>query len=60
MLGRSERGGKRVAVFHPTHYLGSSVVGYVAGYVWEHAGWLPLMVVLAALFVIAAWRVRSL
>jgi YNFM family putative membrane transporter len=36
------------------------VVGYVAGYVWEHAGWLPLMAVLAALFVIAAWRARSL
>jgi len=42
----SEHGGKRVAVFHPTH--------------WEHAGWLPLMAVLAALFVIAAWRARSL
>lgn len=48
------------ALYLCAYYLGSSVVGYAAGYVWEHAGWLPLMAVLAALFVIAAWRARSL
>jgi len=48
------------ALYLCAYYLGSSVVGYAAGYVWEHAGWLPLMAVLAALFVLAAWRVRSL
>ena len=48
------------ALYLCAYYLGSSVVGYAAGYVWEHAGWLPLMVVLAALFVLAAWRARSL
>ena len=48
------------ALYLCAYYLGSSVVGYAAGYVWEHAGWLPLMAVLAALFVIAAWRARRL
>lgn len=48
------------ALYLCAYYLGSSVVGYAAGYVWEHAGWLPLMGVLAALFVIAAWRARQL
>lgn len=48
------------ALYLCAYYLGSSAVGYAAGYVWEHAGWLPLMVVLAALFVLAAWRARSL
>lgn len=48
------------ALYLCAYYLGSSVVGYSAGYVWEHAGWLPLMAALAALFVLAAWRVRRL
>ena len=48
------------ALYLCAYYLGSSVVGYVAGYVWEHLGWLPLMAVLAALFVIAAWRAGRL
>lgn len=48
------------ALYLCAYYLGSSVVGYGAGYVWEHAGWLPLMALLAALFVIAGWRARAL
>ncbi|MFG3692850.1 MFS transporter [Stutzerimonas stutzeri] len=48
------------ALYLCAYYLGSSVVGYAAGYVWEHAGWLPLMAALATLFVLAAWRARSL
>ncbi|MFI8690927.1 MFS transporter [Stutzerimonas kunmingensis] len=48
------------ALYLCAYYLGSSVVGYGAGYVWDHAGWLPLMALLAALFVIAGWRARVL
>ncbi len=48
------------ALYLCAYYLGSSVVGYAAGYVWEHAGWLPLTAALAALFVIAAWSARRL
>ena len=48
------------ALYLCAYYLGSSVVGYVAGYVWQHGGWLPLIGVLAALFVIAGWRARQL
>jgi MFS transporter, YNFM family, putative membrane transport protein len=61
-VGMHAKGAKAQAsaLYLCAYYLGSSVVGYVAGYVWEHAGWLPLMAVLAALFVIAAWRARHL
>ena len=61
-VGQHAQGAKAQAsaLYLCAYYLGSSVVGYSAGYVWEHAGWLPLMAVLAALFVLAAWRVRSL
>lgn len=48
------------ALYLCAYYLGSSVVGYAAGYVWEHAGWLPLMGALAALFLIAIWMARKL
>ncbi len=61
-VGQHAKGAKAQAsaLYLCAYYLGSSVVGYAAGYVWEHAGWLPLMAVLAALFVLAAWRVRRL
>lgn len=61
-VGAHARGAKAQAsaLYLCAYYLGSSVVGYAAGYVWEHAGWLPLMAALAALFVIAAWRASSL
>lgn len=48
------------ALYLCAYYLGSSIVGYAAGYVWEHAGWLPLMAVLAALFLIAIWTAKEL
>ena len=48
------------ALYLCAYYLGSSVVGYGAGYIWEHAGWLPLMAVLAVLFIVAAWRAGRL
>ncbi|KQM75310.1 MFS transporter [Xylophilus sp. Leaf220] len=44
------------ALYLSAYYLGSSVVGYAAGYLWEHAGWLPLLAALAALFLLAGWR----
>lgn len=61
-VGLHARGAKAQAsaLYLCAYYLGSSVVGYAAGYVWEHAGWLPLMAVLAALFMLAAWWARRL
>lgn len=48
------------ALYLCAYYLGSSLVGYGGGYVWEHAGWLALLAVLATLFVLAAALVRRL
>lgn len=48
------------ALYLCAYYLGSSLVGYLGGYVWEHAGWLALLAVLAALFLLAAVLVRRL
>nr|MBF0682401.1 MFS transporter [Pseudomonas sp.] len=61
-VGQHAEGAKAQAsaLYLCAYYLGSSVVGYGAGYVWEHGGWMPLMGALAALFVIAAWRARRL
>ena len=61
-VGAHARGARAQAsaLYLCAYYLGSSVVGYGAGYVWDHAGWLPLMALLAALFVIAGWRARAL
>ncbi|WP_043239100.1 MFS transporter [Stutzerimonas azotifigens] len=44
------------ALYLCAYYLGSSLVGYAAGYVWEHFGWLPLLAALGGLFLIAGWR----
>lgn len=46
------------ALYLCAYYLGSSVIGYGAGYVWQHAGWLPMLALLAALFVAAAANAR--
>lgn len=48
------------ALYLCAYYLGSSLVGYFGGYVWEHAGWLALLTVLAALFIAAAALVRRI
>ncbi|MGV8843556.1 MAG: MFS transporter [Pseudomonas sp.] len=48
------------ALYLCAYYLGSSVVGYAGGYVWEHAGWLPLLALLSVLFVGAGWLTRRL
>ncbi|MFI8481292.1 MFS transporter [Pseudomonas sp. NPDC078700] len=61
-IGQRAKGAKAQAsaLYLCAYYLGSSVVGYVGGYVWEHAGWLALLGILAALFMVAAWRARRL
>lgn len=48
------------ALYLCAYYLGSSLVGYVGGYVWEHAGWLALLAVLASLFFAAGALVRRI
>lgn len=48
------------ALYLCAYYLGSSVIGYAAGYIWEHAGWLPMLAVLAALFIVAGVSARKL
>lgn len=48
------------ALYLCAYYLGSSLVGYVGGYVWEHAGWLALLGVLASLFIVASALVRRI
>ncbi|WPC03791.1 MFS transporter [Pseudomonas benzenivorans] len=61
-VGQRARGAKAQAsaLYLGAYYLGSSLIGYGAGFVWEHAGWLPLLAVLAGLFLLAAWRARRL
>ena len=48
------------ALYLCAYYLGSSLVGYLAGYVWEHAGWGALLAVLAALFALAGVLAKRL
>jgi YNFM family putative membrane transporter len=48
------------ALYLCAYYLGSSLVGYVGGYVWEHAGWWALLGVLACLIVVATALVRRI
>jgi YNFM family putative membrane transporter len=61
-VGQRAQGAKAQAsaLYLCAYYLGSSLVGYAGGYVWEHAGWLPLLAVLAGLFVLAGWWARKL
>ncbi|WP_029529395.1 MFS transporter [Pseudomonas sp. S9] len=61
-VGQRAKGAKAQAsaLYLCAYYLGSSLVGYVGGYVWEHAGWLSLLGVLAGLFMVAAWHARRL
>lgn len=47
------------ALYLCAYYLGSSVLGYVMGWVWQHWGWVPLLGCLAAALLLAmvrAWR----
>jgi YNFM family putative membrane transporter len=45
------------------YYLGSSVIGWVSGYVWQHGSWLGVVALLGAVLVVAmliALRLRRL
>ena len=61
-VGQRANGAKAQAsaLYLCAYYLGSSVIGYAAGYIWEHAGWMPMLAVLAALFMAAGASVRKL
>lgn len=61
-VGQRARGAKAQAsaLYLCTYYLGSSVVGYGGGWVFQRFGWLPLLGLLAALFLFAVWGSRRL
>jgi YNFM family putative membrane transporter len=51
------------AIYLFCYYLGSSVIGWAAGYLWEHGGWPGVVSMLGAILVIAllvAVRLRGL
>jgi MFS transporter, YNFM family, putative membrane transport protein len=60
-VGRHARFAKAQAsaLYLCAYYLGSSLIGYGAGYVWEHAGWLPLLAVLGVVFLVAGVSARK-
>ena len=64
-VGQHAKGAKAQAsaLYLCAYYLGSSVVGYIGGWVWEHAGWLPLLPLLpllAGLFLLAGVQAHRL
>lgn len=61
-VGQHAQGAKAQAsaLYLCAYYLGSSVVGYVGGWVWEQAGWLPLLALLAGLFLLAGMQAHRL
>jgi YNFM family putative membrane transporter len=60
-VGQRAQGAKAQAsaLYLCSYYLGSSAIGYGAGYLWQHAGWLPMLAALALVFVAAGWVVRK-
>ena len=48
------------ALYLCAYYLGSSVIGYLAGYVWEGLGWQALLVALGLVFMAAGALSRRL
>jgi len=48
------------ALYLCAYYLGSSLVGYGGGWVFQHAGWLPLLGLLGSLFLLAGGIARRL
>lgn len=61
-VGQRARGARAQAssLYLCAYYLGSSLVGYAAGWVWQRGGWLALLAALAGLFLLALWRARCL
>lgn len=41
------------------YYLGSSLVGYGGGYLWEHGGWYSLLAMLALLLALSFWIAKE-
>ncbi|MNR44626.1 Inner membrane transport protein YnfM [compost metagenome] len=48
------------ALYLCAYYLGSSVIGYAGGYLWQHFGWLALLAALAGLLLLAIYSARRL
>lgn len=48
------------ALYLCAYYLGSSLLGYGMGWVWQHWGWPPLIISLALALLLALERVRTL
>ncbi|MOA58427.1 Inner membrane transport protein YnfM [compost metagenome] len=48
------------ALYLCAYYLGSSVLGYAGGWIWQHFGWSALLVALAGLFLLALLAARRL
>lgn len=64
-VGRRARAPQALAssIYLFMYYLGSSVVGWVSGYVWAHAGWPGVVALLGAILALAlvlALRLRGL
>jgi YNFM family putative membrane transporter len=64
-VGRRARAPQALAssIYLFMYYLGSSVVGWVAGYLWAHGGWPGVVALLGAILVLAlliALRLRGL
>ena len=61
-VGQRARGAKAQAsaLYLCAYYLGSSVIGYCGGWVWSHAGWLPLLVLLSGVFLLASLQILRL
>jgi YNFM family putative membrane transporter len=64
-VGRRARAPQAMAsaIYLFLYYLGSSVVGWFSGYLWEHGGWPGVVALLAGILVVAmlvALRLRGL
>jgi MFS transporter, YNFM family, putative membrane transport protein len=64
-VGRRARAPQALAsaIYLFMYYLGSSVIGWVSGYLWSHGGWPGVVLLLGAILVVAlamALRLRGL
>lgn len=46
------------ALYLCAYYLGSSALGYSGGWVWQHWGWVSLVLCLSGCLLLAMWRIR--
>ncbi|WP_068829996.1 MFS transporter [Pseudomonas sp. BMS12] len=61
-VGQRARSAKAQAssLYLCAYYLGSSLIGYLGGYIWGHFGWLALLGALSGLFLLAMVSARKL